>query len=421
MKRSGFFMVILALAFAGASAALAGEESAWPCFHGPKRNNQSAETGLLQAWHEGGPKLVWKATGLGHGFSSVAVAKGCIFTAGMTDQETTVYALDLTGKEVWKQRNGASWQASKRQRWAVRHAGSRGTPTIDGDTVYHLADMGQLTAFDFASGDVKWRMNIMETFKAPRPKYGYSESVLILGDRLICSPGGKEGFMVALDKKDGRTVWANTSLQDPIGYSSPVPAVIDGVEQIIGTSAAHVFAVKKEDGKFLWKVAFGNKRNNNITDPIVFKDHVFVSSGYGKGSALLRPRRGADGGFPVETIWSTELLDNHHGGVLLLDGFLYGAGHEAKGWFCLEWKSGAQRWQSPGKGSLTYADGCLYCLDKEGTFTLIRKTPEKWDAAGSFQVPKGGRGYFWAHPVVCGGRLYVRHSETLYAYAIAKE
>jgi outer membrane protein assembly factor BamB len=337
----------------------------------------------------------------------------------MVDKATYVIALDLNGKELWRRLNGESWQASKGQRWAVSYAGSRATPTVDGNSVYHLSDLGKLTSFDPATGEERWKVDLCERFDAERPKYGYSESVLVHGDRLICCPGGRRGAVAALEKKGGRTVWANTDFVDPIGYASPVAAEIEGVPQFVLLTASHVFAVAADDGRLLWRHPFGNKRNNNVPDPIVHQGRVFLSTGYGKGSALFRPRRQKDGRFTVETVWTTERMDNHHGGVVLFDGHLYGAGHEARGWFCLEFETGKERWSSPGKGSLTFADGRLYCLDEKGTMSLVLPAPERFTTVGSFTVPRGGRGHFWAHPVVCGGRLYVRHGDRLHAYDLA--
>ena len=169
-------------------AALAGDKMAWPCFHGPRRDNLATETGLMQVWPKDGPELLWTASGIGHGYSSVAITGGRIFTAGMIDKQTHVTALDLTGKKLWQRLNGQSWQASQRQPWAVPYAGSRGTPTVDGDTVYHLSELGRLTAFDVDTSNELWHIELLKTFEAERPEYGYSESVLIHGDVLFCCP-----------------------------------------------------------------------------------------------------------------------------------------------------------------------------------------------------------------------------------------
>lgn len=404
--------------FTAACAAVVGGTS-WPCFHGQQRTNKSVEEHLLKTWPKNGPLLLWTASGIGHGYSSVAVADNRIFTAGMIEKDTYVIALDLNGTELWRSINGESWQASAQQRWAVSYAGSRGTPTVDGNMVYHLSDLGRLSAFDVKTGSRQWYLDIMKTFNTPRPKYGFSESLLIHGDRLFCCPGGAEGYIVALDKKNGRTLWTNTTIPDPIGYASLVPATIAGVEQVIGMSARRIFAVRTDNGHLLWQYDFGNQRNNNAADIIVHNERVYASSGYGKGSVLIHPQRQADGRITVKPVWSSESLDNHHGGVILLDDHLYGSGHEAKGWTCLKLSNGQPLWQAPGKGSLTYADGRLYCLDEKGSMFLVQPNPEKWQAISSFTVPRGGQGAFWAHPVICGGRLYVRHSEKLYAYNIS--
>jgi outer membrane protein assembly factor BamB len=362
--------------------------------------------------------LLWIASGIGHGYSTAAVAADRIFTAGMIDKQTHVTALDMTGKILWQRVNGQSWEATAQQPWAVPYSGSRGTPTVDGDTVYHLAELGRLTAFDVRTGEERWHVELLESFQAERPEYGYSESVLIHADALFCCPGGALGYMVAIEKGTGRTRWANTEIKDPVGNCSPVVARIGGIEQIVTVSAKRVLAFEPNDGRLLWEYAFGNSRENNAADAIVSDDLVYASSGYGGGSILLRPKRQTDGRFSVEEVWKTDLLDNHHGGVLLLDGRLYGAGHETRGWFCLDFRTADMFWQADGKGSLTYADGHLYCLNERGTMALVRATPAKWEQRSSFRLPRGGRGLYWAHPVVCGGRLYVRHAEQLFAYDV---
>ena len=185
-----FHLKILLLILNSPVAVSADNSTTWSCFHGPRRDNIAIETGLMQAWPQDGPKLLWTVSGIGHGYSSVSVDGGRIFTAGMIDRQTHVTAMDLTGKKLWQCLNGQSWQASERQSWAVSYAGSRGTPTVDGETVYHLSEMGSLTAFDARTGGQRWRVDVIETFDAERPKYGLSESVLIHADVLFCCPGG---------------------------------------------------------------------------------------------------------------------------------------------------------------------------------------------------------------------------------------
>ena len=418
MRTIGFILLfILMISVLPFSA----ENSLWPSFHGPKRDNISAETGLLQAWPQDGPKLLWTASGLGHGYSTVSIADGRIFTAGTIDKQTYVTALDLSGKKLWQKLNGQSWEAAPYQTWAVSYAGARATPTLDGNTAYHLSELGQLTAFDVQTGEESWSVNIIDTFKAEIPEYGYSESVLIHEDSLFCCPAGEDGYFVALDKTTGETLGATMGIRDPVGNCSLVPASLDNHPQLITLSASRILSFDLKDGDLLWSYPFLNKRENNCADVTVSENYVYATTGYGKGCTLLRLQKQADGSFSVKPVWTSELLDNHHGGVVLVDGYLYGAGSEARGWFCLDFKTGAQKWKTRGKGSLTYADGHLYCLEETGTMSLVKATSEKYDQVSSFKVPRGGEGFFWAHPVVHDGRLYVRHSDNLYAYDIQSD
>ena len=396
-------------------SALGAAKREWPCFHGPKRDNKSTETGLLKTWPDGGPELLWTAPGLGKGYSSVSIADGLIYTAGMVGKQTSVFALDMEGKQKWRTPNGQSWEATMRH--AVAYAGSRGTPTHDDGLVYHLGENGRIAALDAKTGQEAWHLDLLKQFNAKTAKYGLAESVLIDGDRLICCPGGTRGYMVCLEKKTGKEVWANADIKGPVGYCSPVIAKFGGFRQILSMSAEELFGVDAKTGKLLWRVKHGNKRKNSATDPIFFKGYVFASTGYGKGSTVVRLKP-VEGGIKAERVWASKLMDNHHGGVVLLDGYLYGSGHQSRGWFCLDLLTSRAAWNSRGKGSLTYADGMLYCLEEGGRMALAEATPEEFRIVSSFNVPKGGAGLHWAHPVVCGGRLYVRHADKLFAYDI---
>jgi outer membrane protein assembly factor BamB len=416
--RSMTLLLCLLLAVSSVTGAEAAADAEWPCFHGPNRDNRSTETGLLKQWPENGPDRLWAAGGIGIGYSSVSIAGGRIYTAGSIDNTTFVTALDLEGRRVWQKPNGRSWKAGPRQRHAVGYAGARSTPTYDDGRLYHLGERGRLAVFDAASGEETWSIDLQERFHAETPEYGYTESVLILGDRLFCCPGGTKGHIVCLRKADGETVWATPGIEGTVAFSSLVPAEVAGVRQILGMSSSHAFGVDPETGALLWSVPHANFRDNNVTDPIPYKDCVFASSGYGKGSLVVRLRP-QGGGLKAETVWSSDLLDNHHGGVVRVGDYVYGAGHEAKGWFCLDVMTGKPAWRAPGKGALTFADGHLYCLDERGTMTLVKATPETYEQVSSFRVPQAGAGLYWAHPVVCGGRLHVRHADRLFAYAVA--
>jgi outer membrane protein assembly factor BamB len=394
---------------------IAQQECIWPCFHGENRANKSTETGLLEKWSETGPELIWTISGLGEGYSSVSVAEGYLFTAGMTEKQTYVFAFDLNGKQIWKKPNGRSWETTLS--WATTYTGSRSTPTYNDGVVYHLGEMGRLAAFDYKTGNEIWNVELRDQFDAEIPEYGYSESVIIDGERLYCNPGGKKGYTVCLDRKNGNLIWANAEIQEPVGNNSSIIFEHGGYRQIAGVTSKSIYGLDTKTGKLLWFMEYENSRENNIADPIFHDGYIFTSSGYGKGSILIKLIVSGSKIIP-ETVWQTELMDNLHGGVILHKGYLYGSGHNYRGWFCLDFMTGKEMWKSDGIGSVTYADGMLYCLDERGIMTLVTATPEKYDAVSTFEVPSGGKGMHWAHPVVCGGRLYIRHTDKLFAYDV---
>ncbi len=407
---SGYFFIFLS----GCNISAQNTDE-WPGFHGPDRTNKSTATGLLKKWPEKGPDLLWTVTGLGDGYSSIAVGGGLIYTAGLYDNQTCVFCFDLNGKPVWKKPNGKAWSTTLS--WATTYTGARSTPAYDNGRIYHLSETGRLTAFDAKNGKEIWSRELTSEYNAPPSEYGYSESVLIDGDKLYVRPSGKKGFQVCINKNTGETIWTNIEIPGSEGYASPVLMDFNGYHQLIGASSNCFYSIDTGTGKLLWKVDFANPRELNLTDAVVNKEYVFLTTGYGKGSMLLKLKSSGKGIVP-ETVWQSGLMDNHHGGVILHDGYLYGSGSDSRGWFCLDFLTGKQAWNAGGKGSITYADGMLYLLDEKGTMKLVRATPDKFEISGEFKVPKGGESMYWAHPVVCGGRLYIRHADKLFAYDI---
>ena len=387
----------------------------WPCFHGSDRSNKSTETGLLKEWPKTGPQLLFTISGLGEGYSSVISAGGFLYTEGRIGDQTAAFCFDLTGKQVWKKTCGKAWNTSLS--WASTYVGSRSTPTFDNGTLYLLGEGGRLTALDAKTGNEIWSKELTFVFDAPIPDYGYAESVLIEGDNLYVRPVGKKAYLACLNKKNGETIWMCNEIKGREGYSSFIIKDFGGFHQVIGSSGNSYFGVEAKSGKLLWNVDFANQRDLNVADAISYNEYVFVSSGYGKGSMLFK-LKSAGKGLTTEKIWESDLMDNHHGGVILHNGYLYGSGTNKRGWFCLDFMTGKQMWNTNGKGSITFADGMVYTLDERGTMKLVRATPEKYECTGEFSVPKGGDSMYWAHPVVCGGRLYIRHGDKLFAYDI---
>ena len=392
-----------------------GDSAFWPRFHGPKGDNISTDTGLLKEWPEEGPELAWETKGIGHGFSSVTIVDDLIYTAGNVDEKTVVTAIDMGGRVRWQSDNGDAWESDR--------PGSRGTPTIDNGRLYHESALGEVACLDAKTGDLIWSLNILDQFGAKNIRWALAESLLIDGNHLICCPGGNEASVVALDKGTGKIVWVAEGTGDLAGYASPVLAECQGLRMILTMNQKALIGVNADTGDLLFRHEHVTDWDVNATDPIYHQGHVFICSGYGSGSELLKIN--VDGGkVSVEQVWESKELDNHHGGVLLLDGYLYGAAHPGSGkWVCLTWDTGEVMYteRGVGKGSLTYAEGMLYTFSEIRKMGLVAATPAGHTVISQFELPSGGKGKSWAHPVVCGGRLYLRHSDSLFAYNVRAE
>jgi outer membrane protein assembly factor BamB len=417
--RLRYSLLLLLLLFILPSQVLVSQKAGeWPCFHGADRTNISYETGLLKTWDVKGPSLLFTIQGLGEGYSSTAISGGLIYTAGSTGNQSFLYAFDLNGRLVWKKPNGPAWSVTVS--WASSYNGPRSTPTIDNGVVYHLSEAGMLTAFRSKTGDVIWSRNLPKDFSAKVPMYGYSESVLIDGDNLFVRTGSQKEYQACLDKRTGKTVWTSGEIPGDYGYNSMIISDFGGFHQVIGATNTLYYSLDAKTGKLLWKADFMNKYEINCTDAIVFNEYVFLTSGEGKGCKVIRLKKSGSG-IATEKVWETELMDNYHGGVLLYNGYLYGSGSDHKGWYCLDFLTGKQMWKINGSGSLTCADGMIYLYDEKGNMKLVKASPEKFEKTGEFRVPEGGAGPYWAHPVVCGGRLYLRHSDKISVYNIQKK
>ena len=399
----------------GFSESFAQSGNDWPCFHGSDRTNRSAETGLLKAWPNGGPKLLWTISGIGEGYSSVIVANDRLYTEGRSGDMTAVFCFGLNGKQIWKKTCGRAWNTNLS--WASTYIGSRSTPTYSEGVLYILSEAGLLEALDALTGNELWTRELTADFNASIPEYGYSESVLVDGNNLYVKPFGKKGYQICLDKKNANVIWTSNDNSGKTGYASFVISNFGGFRQLITSTGTNYYGLDSKTGRLLWKVDFANQRELNVADAVTYNEYVFVSSGYGKGSMLFKMKPSGKV-LTTEMVWESNLMDNHHGGFLLHNGYIYGSGTNNRGWFCLDFNTGKEMWKTNGKGSLTYADGMLYLLDERGTMRLVKSDPGKYECTGEFTVPKGGESLYWAHPVVCGGRLYIRHADKVFAYDI---
>ena len=383
----------------------------WPQWRGPHRDGSSTETGLLKQWPADGPKLLWKASGLGAGFATVAVVGDRIFTAGDLGESSFVIALNRAdGSLLWKAALGKPGGGPP---------GPRGSPTVSGDLVYELGQQGDLVCLEAATGKELWRKQLRNDFGGKCGGWQYSESVLVDGDRVICTPGGDKGTLLALDKKTGALLWRTTDWKDSAEYSSPIVETIGGVRQYLQLTGQSVAGVAVESGKVLWR-AQRPGRTATVPTPIYHDNQVYVASGYGVGCNLFKITA-KDGEFSTAEGYANKHMVNHHGGVILLGDHLYGFS-DGKGWVCQDFKTGQVAWSNNGvgKGAIAYADGHFYCRSEggKGTVALIEATPEAYKETGRFDQPDRSKSQSWPHPVVIGGRLYLRDQGLLLCYDV---
>jgi len=388
----------------------------WPQFRGMNRDGKSAETGLLKSWPAEGPNLLWSIDGIGKGNSSAAIVNGVIYITGMKEKKEYLSAISADGQILWQKQYGDTWKNSFPE--------PRTTPTIDGNNIYVMSGMGQLACFDLKTGNQKWAVHVVEKFEGEYHKWGISESILIDGDYVYCTPGGPNATMVALNKNTGKTIWTSKGLSDKSNYSSPI-IVERGGKKIIAAMVENSFVgIDAKTGKVIWNEKLNDilpkNRSINPNSPVYFNGSIYITAGYDWGSARLDIS--ADGS-KLTNKWIDNTLDVHIGGVVIVDGYIYGANwlnNKNGNWICLNWDTGKVMYEEPwlSKGSIIYADGMLYCYEeKKGNLALVKATPEKFDIVSSFRIPKGKSPY-WAHPSISNGVLYVRNDQFLMAYSI---
>ncbi|HEV3022402.1 MAG TPA: PQQ-binding-like beta-propeller repeat protein, partial [Pirellulales bacterium] len=398
-----FFSSLCALAIAGSLAAAA--EPGWPGWLGPNRDGKSLDTGLLKQWPKDGPKLLWKIDGLGSGYSSPAVTGGKIYISGDKDGTLTIFALDMDGKQLWTKEFGRSRGGPD---------GARSSPVIDGGNLYLLNGNGPIGCFDAATGDQKWSREAKE-FGGKPGGWGYAESVLIYKNTAVFKPGGKN-CIVALDKTNGQTIWMSSGFDAGPEYGSCLLVSFEDQPIILTGSNRGLVAVDATNGKMLWSNDFSAHNTANCPTPAYQDGYVFWANGYGKGGICMKLKM-EDGKVAADVAWKTRDMDCQHGGYIIDKGFIYG--NNGGGWACLDLKTGKKQWseQAVGKGSLCFADGMLYLFSEhKGTAGLAACSTEGLQLEGEFNVE--GTGPSWAHPVVAGGRLYLRYDENLYCFDV---
>lgn len=415
-------LVLIAGFAAAQEPTLKGE---WPQFRGPLRNAVSPDTGLLQEWPPEGPPAVWQTKGAGLGYSSLSIVDGRLYTLGdapstAADEDEYVSCFEeSTGKLLWQQRLGPSW-TSGRPDWQS----ARATPTVDGSLLYILTPHGKLFCLQSASGEQVWTKHLDEDLGGQKGDgWGYSESVLVDGDKLVCTPGGAKATMAALDKASGELLWKTVWPEDRgAGHSSIVISQLGGVRVYVQTTAGGALGVRADDGELLWTYPFA-RTTAVIPTPIVRDDLVFVCAGYGRGGALLRQVADDAGGVAAREVYPLNNdLANKHGGVVLVGQHLYGDSEDRGTPWCAELMTGKLLWKARGSGrgsaAVTAAEGHLYLRFADGQMVLAQASPEAYREVSSFKIPGSGERPSWSYPVIIGGKLYLREQDQILCYNV---
>jgi outer membrane protein assembly factor BamB len=380
----------------------------WPQWRGPNRDGVSAERGLLKDWPSGGPPLVWKTAGAGEGYSSFSTAGGRLYTLGARGGTEYVMAFDAaTGKKVWETEHGRRFSND-------RGDGPRATPTVEGDKLYAFGASGDLSAMESATGKVLWRINVLKQFGGQNITWGLSESPLVLSDRILVNARAPGASIVAVKKSDGSLIWK--SQRDEAGYSSAILQDVGGVRQAVYFTGQRALGVNVDSGQLLW--GYDRVANNtaNIATPVVRGNRVFLSSAYGTGAALLE-MSASKGGIAAREVYFTNDMRNHHASCVLIGDYLYGFSDAIL--TAMQFDTGKVAWRdrSVGKGSVVFADDRLYLYSENGVVGLAEANPGGYREHGRFEI-RAGRLPTWSHPVVSGGKLFIRDQDTIYAYDV---
>lgn len=422
------YLLVLPLTALAITQPVLSQAEDWPTFRGANRTAISNETDLLDAWEQNGPKLLWSSKGAGSGYASTAVSAGRIYTLGDNPSTSNapgqfVSCFDLeTGKQLWIAQTGPAWNGHPSQpSWN----GARCTPTVDDNRLYVINADGTLFCLS-TSGKIVWQKSLVKELGGKKhDSWGYGESPLVDGDRLICTPGGSEATLVALDKSSGELIWKCSRPDDVgAGHSSVVITHVGGKKIYVQNTAGGPMGVDAESGELLWDydipapVAF-------IPTPVVRDDYVFTVAGYGTGGALLQQIVGRDGKVSVKEIYGLNReLDTKHGGVILVGDYLFAGNQDRNQIYCANFLTGEVVWKKRGSGTgsttVMFADGKLIARFQNGTVALAKISSDGYEEVSSFQTPGSGRGAMpsWAHPVVSDGKLLLREDDVVLCYDI---
>ncbi len=377
-------------------------------WRGPNGNGVYNETGLLKKWPAKGPEILWHFDKLGIGHSSPVIDNNLIYLSGMEGTTGYIYVFTTDGKLKWKAAYGTEFSES--------YPGARSTPVIAGDLLYMYSGLGELVCMSSADGKIKWKKNVLKDFDAENIRWGVTETVLIDGDIVYVTPGGKKNNVVALNRITGNLVWTSPAKGTLSAYCTPLLINLPARKLLVTMVEGNIIGLDASTGKMLWSYPHTNKYEIHPNTPIYHDGGLFCFSGYGQGGVKLEL---SPDGSNVKKAWFSEKLDSRMGAMVLVNGYLYGSGDVGREWRCVDWKTGAEKYadKTIAKGTLIYADGMLYCYSERGELALVEATPAGFKIASQTKVELGTDQH-WAHPVIDNGKLYLRHGNALIAYKI---
>ncbi len=388
-------------------------------FRGISRTGHYPETGLMKKWPDGGPELLFKLEGIGKGYSQPIVAGGKIFVTGLKQHDSDVLsAFDLSGKLLWETAYGKSWTRS--------YSDTRCTPTYQNGKLFVASGMGELNCIDAQTGDLIWKVDVVEDYQGEIHRHGDAESPLIVNDLVVYTTGGEKNTMVAFNKNTGEEVWRSKSLGGSKSYASPVLIRHNEMEIIVVQTSRNIMGINPSNGKIYWDYDLiqyhlkSQGQGAQTNPPLYFNGQLFATSGYDHPGTMFSL---SDNGQSIQLKWKNDTIDTHHGGVVLVDGNLYGSNwqHNSRGrWACVDWESGRTKWEDEwyNKGAVIYADGMLYLYEeKNGNVALAEPSEKDLKIISTFKVNEG-TGPHWAHPSIYDGKLFIRHGDVLMVYTI---
>ncbi len=378
-------------------------------WRGENRDGIYREIGLLKEWPAGGPKLLWHYDALGDGHSSACVTRDRVYTSGMEGDKGFVIALDHSGAQVWRTEYGQEWT----ENWNGLHS----TPLFYKDKLYILSAFGRLVCLNASDGRILWAVELFKEYDGENIQWGITENLLIDDHKLYCTPGGKTANVIALDPDTGKLIWKSAGNGEKSAYCSPTIIKLPQRKVLVTHTANSIIGVDAANGSLLWRHEHTNKWSVHPNTPIYSEGYLYCFSGYGKGGVMLKV---SDDGKTITEVWKDSRLDNQMGGAVLLNGRIYGSGQNSRTWLCLDWKTGRELYAEKiaGNGNIVFADGMLYCYGDNGEVCLVKPTETGFSKVSSFKVPYGANQH-WAHLVVSGKKLYVRHGTSLMVYSLA--